>query len=397
MNSRQATTGHGLARRSGGRSGAVRYGPVHAPAPVLEPDVAFAGLTTLGVGGPARYLAQPRSVPELIGVLALARRRGLAVFVLGGGSNLLVSDAGFDGLVIRYGGAQLSLEPMSGGSSKTGEMLRVQAGAGLSWDRLVARTVAAGVGGIECLSGIPGAVGGAPIQNIGAYGQEVSEHLTAVHVIECASGRARCLSAVDCEFGYRRSRFQHEWRGRYVVTGVELQLPRTTRATLRYDALIQRFASASPPTPAAVREAVLAIRRDKSMLLEPGDPNRRSAGSFFVNPQVPAGEAERLAKGARTQSVVGPPPRHVQANGRVKLSAAWLIEAAGFRRGTRRGRVGLSSRHALALINLGGATATELLGFAREIRGRVRERFGITLTPEPTLLGFAEDVDSLFD
>jgi UDP-N-acetylmuramate dehydrogenase len=345
--------------------------------PPIEEDVPLSGLTTLGVGGPARRLARCRTADELTALLAWAGERQLEVFVLGGGSNLLAADAGFDGLVVELADDRVELVEQAAG-------VLVRAAAGADWDGLVARTVAAGLGGLECLSGIPGRVGAAPIQNVGAYGQEVSQTLAGVAVVELATGESRFLRAEDCGLGYRRSHFKGRWRGRYAVTRVDFLLAPAAAGTVRYPDLERRFPAGSRPGLGEVRAAVLDVRRGKSMVLDPGDPNRRSAGSFFVNPVVPAARAAELQRRSAE-----PMPAFPAGNGEVKLSAAWLIEQAGFRRGLRRGRAGLSSRHVLALINRGGATAAELVALAAEVRAGVERCFGIRLRPEPVLLGFA--------
>ncbi len=353
----------------------------------MTEDVPLAGLTTLGVGGPARYLARCRSAASLAEVLDRARRRALPVVLLGGGSNLLASDAGFPGIAIQL--ADESIEVVEAGDGA----VRVRAAAGVDWDALVARTVAAGLAGLECLSGIPGKVGAAPIQNVGAYGQEVAEAIRAVEVVEIATGKRRVLPGSECGFAYRHSHFKGPWRGRYAVVGVEFLLPRRRWGTVRYAELRRRFTSSRPGLE-EVRRAVLAIRRSKSMVLDPGDPNRRSAGSFFVNPVVSAAAAEEVR--ACCPGVTGRPmPEFPAGDGQTKLSAAWLIEEAGFERGERRGRAGISSRHSLALVNRGGATAAEIVALAAAVRRRVREVSGVTLEPEPVFLGFKEDVATL--
>ncbi|MEE8522491.1 MAG: UDP-N-acetylmuramate dehydrogenase [Thermoanaerobaculia bacterium] len=352
--------------------------------PPIEENVPLSELTTLGVGGPACYLACCRTGGELAALLAWARERDLEVFILGGGSNVLVSDAGFDGLVV-----QLIDETVE--FVEQGEGVLVRAAAGADWDGLVARAVAVGLGGIECLSGIPGRVGAAPIQNVGAYGQEVSQTIEGVEVVELETGESQRLTAAECGFDYRYSHFKGRWRGRYAVTRVDFLLSLATAGAVKYSDLARRFAAGSPPTLRQVRDAVLEIRRAKSMILDADDPNRRSAGSFFVNPVVTAARVEELR-----QSVQGSMPAFPAGRGRVKLSAAWLIEQAGFRRGLRRGRAGLSSRHVLALINRGGATARELVALAAEVQAGVEQTFGIRLRPEPVFLGFAGD-DPLAD
>jgi len=365
------------------------------PLPVAE-AIALASLTTLGVGGPARYLARCSNARELIDCLAVARDRGLETFLLGGGSNLLVADRGFDGLVVRLTDETLIFEPAAG-------KVLVRAGAGMEWDRLVERTAAADLGGLECLSGIPGRVGAAPIQNIGAYGQEVSETIAAVHAVALATGERRSLPGADCGFGYRHSHFKGRWRDRYAVVGVDFLLERRREGAVRYPDLRRRFedreGTGAVPTLTEVREAVLAIRRGKSMVLDPADPNRRSAGSFFVNPTVTPEVAREVRE--RLEPPGAEPadrmPAFPAAGGRVKIAAAWLIERAGFPRGYRLGRAAISTRHALALVNTGRATAAEIVALASRIRRGVRDACGVRLEPEPVFLGFDAGVDELLD
>jgi len=345
--------------------------------------VRFASLTTLEVGGPIRTLRRCATVAELQEALADARDAGSPVFVLGGGSNLLVSDDGWDGVVVQVDDTSLVFEEEDDGG------VLVRAGAGLDWDRLVAAAVDSDLAGLECLSGIPGRVGAAPIQNVGAYGQEVAGTIEAVEVVDLATGELRRLAAADCGFAYRQSRFKNEWRGRYAVVRVDFRLRRGAPGAVRYPELERRFAGTSPSL-AEIRAAVLDIRRSKSMVLDPGDPNRRSAGSFFVNPVVSETQAAAVRERLGDPAMPAYP-----AEGGVKLSAAWLIERAGFRRGDRRGRAGISSRHALALVNLGGATAAEIVSLASEIRKKVREASGVTLVPEPVFLGFRDELDVL--
>lgn len=351
----------------------------------LRRDVPLAPLTTLGVGGPARWFLEAPDADTLAAGLRWARDRGLPVFVLGGGSNLLVADRGFPGLVIRVDVRGVEV-------AETGGEIVVEAGAGEVWDALVARCVAAGWAGVECLSGIPGRVGAAPIQNIGAYGQEIGEVLEAVTVLDAETGRVRELDRAACAFGYRTSVFKTTAAGRYVVLGVRLRLRPGGAPTVRYAELARRLDGAAP-TLEAVRRAVLALRRGKGMVIDaetpPSDPDRRSAGSFFLNPVVPAALADEIAARA-----ADPMPRWPAGDGRVKLSAAWLIERAGFRKGHARGAVGLSTRHALALVNRGG-TAADLVALAAEIRRAVAAAFGVTLHPEPVFVGFDAPADAL--
>ena len=353
---------------------------------LLREAVPLSGLTTLEIGGPARFLACPETPSELCEVLARADRLGLPVYPLGEGSNLVASDEGFEGMLVQSADRSLRFE-----ASVDGEV-RVRAGAGVSWDDLVARAVEEGLAGLECLSGIPGRVGASPIQNVGAYGQEVAEPLRRVEVLDLRSGQVLALPREACGFGYRTSHFKVAWRGRYLVTAVEFGLSPGGQATLRYGDLTRYFGMGpgDPPPPLAeVRRAVLEVRRSKSMTRDPEDPNRRSAGSFFTNPVVPEAQALRLL--ALEPGI----PAHPAGPGQRKLSAAWLIEHAGFPKGHVRGRVGLSTNHVLALVNLGGATARELLALAGEIRRGVSARFGVALEPEPNLLGFREPLEDL--
>lgn len=344
----------------------------------------LAPFTTLGMGGPARFLVEVRSEREADEAAGWAGERGLPLRVLGGGSNLVVADAGVDGLVLRM--ACRGVHVVREG----GEVL-LTAGAGEPWDELVARCVGEGWQGIECLSGIPGTVGATPIQNVGAYGQEAGETIREVHVLDRRAGLCRALPADECAFLYRDSVFRRE-PGRFLVLAVTFVLRPGGAPVLRYGELERAVAARrAAPTLQAVREAVLALRCGKSMVVDPDDPCSRSVGSFFVNPVVDPPEADRVAGVAAKQGlaeVASAMPRHLAADGRVKLPAAWLIERAGFPRGTRRGAVGVSPHHALALVHHGGGTAAELVALARDIRVAVRARFGLDLHPEPVFWGF---------
>jgi UDP-N-acetylmuramate dehydrogenase len=347
----------------------------------VRSDVPLAPLTTLELGGPARYFVRAEDEATVVEALRWAEERGLAMFLLGGGSNLVVGDAGFDGLVVQV--APDGLEFRSGGS----EVL-VVAGAGQPWDALVAEAVARDLAGVECLAGIPGLVGATPIQNVGAYGQEVSETIRSVRALDRLTGTISELPPEACGFGYRDSAFKRA-PDRHVVLAVTFALRPGGEPALRYPELRDALAGHRPSL-AQVRETVLALRRRKSMVIDPADENRRSAGSFFMNPVVPPALADRvvgqaLAEGLATAAVQV--PRFPAAGGQVKLAAGWLIERAGLARGHRRGPVGISSRHALALVHHGGGTTAELLALAREVRDTVEARFGVRLVPEPTLLG----------
>jgi UDP-N-acetylmuramate dehydrogenase len=356
-----------------------------AAANLIQENVPLAPLTTLGVGGAARFFAELRAEHEWPEALAFARQRCLPVFVLGGGSNLVVADKGFDGLVVRI--ALRGIE-----SHVEGDLAQLSVAAGEEWDAIVAYCGGRNWAGFECLSGIPGSVGGTPVQNVGAYGQEVSETITTVRAYDRTTDQIVELTNTECQFSYRRSLFNTIARERYVVLRVTYVLRVNGVPALRYPDVQQYFAaSASAPTLAAVREAVLAIRRRKAMVLDPHDPDTRSAGSFFKNPIISPEQFAALETNARVAGIVRADetiPRYVAEAGQVKVPAAWLIERAGFARGYTRGRVGLSNKHTLALINRGGARASEVVELMREIQGRVQERFALQLVPEPVLLGF---------
>ena len=340
-----------------------------------ELDVPLAGLTTLQVGGPARRLVRAGSEEELAEALAQAAEE--PVLLLAGGSNVVVADAGWPGTVIRLELGGTRFEEAGDGR------VRVVAGAGEPWDELVAACVSRGLAGVECLAGIPGSTGATPIQNVGAYGQEVAQTVAWVRVWDRDRGEARTLSPAACGFAYRASVLKHQ--DRLVVLEVAFDLePGGRGAPVAYGELARALEVevGARPEAAAAREAVLALRRAKGMVVDPDDPDSVSAGSFFTNPILDAEAWEALVARAPER-----PPEYPGAHGTVKTSAAWLIERAGFSRGYRRGRVGLSDKHTLALTNRGGATTEELLGLAREIRDGVREAFGVTLVPEPVLVG----------
>ena len=311
-------------------------------------------------------------------MLFRSKEKDLPIFVLGGGSNLLVADTGFPGLVIKIGvnGIEWMHED---------HRTIVRAGAGEEWDRLVALCVERGLAGIECLSGIPGSVGGTPVQNVGAYGQEVSEVLVSVRAYDRDADRVIELSRDDCRFTYRTSLFNTVAKDRYVVLQVTYSLTKGGAVSLRYPDVQREFEGRTgSPTLAEVRAAVRRIRARKAMLLVEGDPDCLSAGSFFKNPIVTEEEFATL------QSITGPTvPQYPAIQGKVKTAAAWLIERAGFAKGYSLGPVGLSTKHTLAVVNKGGATANDVLRLAREIRAGVRDRFGIELTPEPVLVGLS--------
>jgi UDP-N-acetylmuramate dehydrogenase len=341
--------------------------------------VRLAPYTTLRVGGAARRFVAAETADELVAIVAGADRAGEPVLVLGGGSNVVIADAGFDGLVVRVAsrGADVVAD---------GERVLVTVQAGEDWDALVARAVAEGWAGIECLSGIPGLVGSTPIQNVGAYGQDVSQTITSVRAYDRRTGEVRELTAAECAFTYRHSAFKDEL-GRHVVLAVTYALPVSgLSGPVAYRELADRLGVAmGDRVPAEeAREAVLALRRSKGMVLDDGDPDTVSAGSFFTNPILDAAEAAELERRAPGF------PRWELPDGRVKAPAAWLIEQAGFEKGYRRGPVRISTKHPLAMTNPGGAGGAEdLLALAREVRDGVAEKFGVVLVNEPVMVGCA--------
>jgi len=345
----------------------------------LRERVPLAPLTTLGVGGTARWFVEAADEATVLEAHAWARARGVALRILGGGSNVVVADGGVDALVVRLGLRGVQTRPAR-------ESIEVTAAAGERWDAFVATSVERDWAGLECLSGIPGLVGATPIQNVGAYGQEVSDTVTAVRALDTKRGEIATVPASECGFTYRDSAFKQDVPGRWVVLAVTYRLRPGGAPTLGYADVARHLAEQGIAAPSLrdVRQAVLAIRRGKSMVLDrPDDPNRRSCGSFFVNPIVEAGAVATVL--ARTEDAAM--PRWPQPDGRVKLSAAWLIERAGFARGARRGPVGLSTKHTLAIVAHDDARAADVLAFARHIQDGVLARFGVQLTPEPVLWG----------
>ena len=343
---------------------------------ILE-NISLAAFTTFGIGGPARWFAEAATEAEIAEASEWARERGVPLFVLGGGSNVLVADEGFPGLVLHVG---------MKGIDRDGELFRVAAGE--NWKNCVQQTIGANCAGMECLAGIPGTVGGTPVQNVGAYGQEAASIIERVRAFDLKTRQFVEFSNADCGFAYRTSRFNSTDRGRYIVTRVDYRLRENGAPLIEYQDLKAHFADwATAPTLAETADAVRSIRRRKGMLLVDGDPDCRSAGSFFKNPSVTEEVAERVRKIA---AGAGVPLRAFPAEGGlVKIPAAWLIEQAGFAKGYARGAAGISSRHTLALVNRGGATAKEILALAGKISEAVEARFGIRLEMEPEMVGFA--------
>lgn len=339
--------------------------------------MSLAPFTTLEIGGESRFFCEIRSEDELVAAVKEARRSSLPLFVLGGGSNLVVSDKGFDGLTLRIG--LTGIDEMSEG----GHVL-VRAAAGEDWDGLVRYAVDRGYAGIECLAGIPGSVGGTPVQNVGAYGQEVSTTIVRVRAFDLANDMFVELDGQACGFSYRSSIFNGETRGRYIVVSVIYRLLPGGEPALRYADLKKYFVGKTPAL-REVYEGVREIRAGKGMLAGQGGVDGRSAGSFFKNPVVPVEAIARIAgqAGCGADEV----PQYPAEPGKVKLPAAWLVERAGFHKGFQMGRVGISTRHTLALVNLGGATAAELIALRDVVVVGVEQRFGVRLQQEPVQLG----------
>ena len=337
----------------------------------IERNVPLGLLTTIGIGGPAKYFVRATTVDEVREVVAWAADQGQELFVLGGGSNLVIADEGFDGVVMQIALRGITVES----EDPTSVIVRVAAGEW--WDDFVAMAVANGWAGVECLSGIPGSTGATPIQNVGAYGQEVSETIIRVEVLERDTSRVVTLTNWDCVFSYRNSVFKSAAKDHYVVLGVTFRLAPNGKPAVRYPEL-QKLVGEHSSLP-EVRNAVIAVRRRKAMVIDPADPDTRSDGSFFMNPVIARAEFDRLAHRDM--------PNYPSGD-QVKLSAAWLIEHAGFHKGSTFGNVGLSSKHTLAIVNRGGGTAREVVELMRLIQTKVREEFGVELYPEPNFIGF---------
>jgi UDP-N-acetylmuramate dehydrogenase len=355
---------------------------------LIEENKPLAPFTTFGIGGPARWFVEAASEEEIAEAAAWAKKHSAKLFVLGGGSNLLVSDAGFDGLVLRVALRGISAQDATTPSGQT----IYQAAAGEEWDHFVAFSTEAGCAGIECLAGIPGTVGGTPVQNVGAYGQEVASAIVRVRAFDLQSHTFVEFAAAECGFAYRRSRFNSTDRGRYIVTRVDYRLNPGGAPTVRYAdlqrALAERGAESGEPSLTEVAAAVRRVRQSKGMLLVDGDPDCRSAGSFFKNPVVSEEQLRQIAALSAKEPPRFPAGPDAENQGRVKVPAAWLIEQAGFSKGYTLGAAAISSRHTLALVNLGAAKAADVLALAEQITAAVEVRFGLRLEMEPVLVGF---------
>lgn len=344
----------------------------------IQQDVSLAPYTTFRIGGPARFFCDIPTEAALLEALRFARERNLPTFVLGGGSNLLVSDSGFDGLVLHIAIDQ-PVQAIAGD-----RYIDYVVTAGTDWNAFVHTVCEQGISGIECLAGIPGSVGGTPVQNVGAYGQEVADTISNVRVLDLETTAFADLSPKQCGFSYRRSIFNTTHRNCYIVTAVTFRFDRMASPNISYADLKRHFAD-QIPTPLDVYNAVRSIRHSKGMLIVKGEPDCRSAGSFFKNPIVPESTLTGIA--AKLGSPEDKIPHWPAGRGHVKLAAAWLLERAGFPKGFHLGNAGISSRHTLALINRGNATAAEIAALRDTIQQKVMASFGIQLEQEPVQLG----------
>ncbi len=350
----------------------------------IQENVSLAPLTTLKIGGNARFFVRAENEEQVIEAFKFAKRNSFELFILGGGSNILISDKGFDGLVLQIAIKGIFLE------NESSEKITVTAGAGEDWDKFVEFCIEKNLQGIECLSGIPGFVGGTPVQNVGAYGQEVSETIVSVRCLDRKTGEIIELSNTECKFAYRTSIFNTTDKERFIVLAVKYDLYVDGNPKIAYPDLQKSFAE-KIPTLKEIRETVLAIRSEKSMVINENDLNSRSAGSFFKNPIVSTKVFQTVEEKARTLKLIEENeklPNYPVDGENVKIPAAWLIENSGFYKGYTRGNAGLSTNHALAITNRQNATAAEILGLKNEIQNKVNQNFGIFLTPEPIFVGF---------
>ena len=346
----------------------------------IQENIPLAPLTTLQVGGAARYFAAAASEAEVHEGTQFAKSKQLPLVILGGGSNLVVADSGWPGFVLRVAIGGITRQ-------STDDTALFSVGAGVGWDDFVAQAVAGNCAGVECLSGIPGSVGGTPVQNVGAYGQEVSDTIESVRALDLQQGRIVVLSNEACCFRYRTSIFNTTERGRHIILQVSYRLKQGTAPSLRYADLKQHFSSwTTPPSLSDVREAVRQIRRSKGMLIVAGDDDCRSAGSFFKNPVLSEPQFQDLRRRAEVRGLEIPSYPALAAQH--KVSAAWLVEHSGFSKGYTLGPARISSKHALALVNCGQASATDILGLKEQIQNQVQESWGILLDPEPVFVGF---------
>ena len=354
---------------------------------VFSLNVPLAPMTTLKVGGPAKYFAEIRTEEEAQEAFRFAREKDLPVFVLGGGSNVVISDTGFPGLVLRN-----ELKGFREEGEADGKVL-VAAASGEDWDALVVYAVARDLQGIENMSGVPGTVGSAPVQNVACYGQSVSEVIREVRGVDMRTGERKVWSNEECRFRYRDSRFRSEEPGRYFVTEVVVALAPGGKVNLSSYQDVAKYAESLDHAPSLteVRRAILAIRAKKGMTVLPEHEVFQSVGSFFKNPAVSRELFEKTRIKIETEGGPGCEGNWFWEQGdKVKMAAACLLERSGFPKGQALGKVGISPKHSLAVVNLGGATAAEVAGFVKSVRAAVREKFGVELEPEAEAVGFAE-------
>jgi UDP-N-acetylmuramate dehydrogenase len=352
---------------------------------ILE-NIKLSPFTTIGVGGYARYFIEVNTIKEALEAINFAKDKKLKIFILGNGSNIVVKDEGFDGVVIHNKIPGFFYKQISD------KKIKLSLGSGEFWDRVVEKSVRLGFSGIENLSGVPGSVGGAVVQNISCYGQTLEEKVISVEAIDILSGKIKKFSKKECGFGYRDSVFRSKFYGMFFITKLELELNKDSdfKPVLIYPDVSNYFKNwEKPPTLSDVRNAILEIRARKGMLILDGSPSYRSVGSFFKNPIVREEKFEEIKKRAKNQGIdIDYPPiwYWYESNGMVKISAARLLEAAGFKKGFIFGNVGISPRHSLSIINLGDASAKEILDFSDKIRLEVFEKFGIELEPEAQII-----------
>jgi UDP-N-acetylmuramate dehydrogenase len=352
----------------------------------IQENIPLAPLTTLQVGGSARYFAEVRREDEAQEAAQLAKTRRLPLFILGGGSNLVVADSGWPGLVLK-----IAIGGITASNTNDGNAVLFSVGAGVPWDDFVAQAVVQNCAGVECLSGIPGSVGGTPIQNVGAYGQEVSDTVESVRALDLTTDRIVVLPKPACRFRYRSSTFNSTERGRYIILRVNYRLKRGGAPSLKYADLQKYFAEhfparKTPPSLAEVRAAVREIRRSKGMLIVPGDADCHSAGSFFKNPVLSEAQFRELTASAAAKGLEI--PSYPALDAQRKVSAAWLVEHSGFAKGYAMGAAGISHKHALALINRGEAKASDIVVLQEALQQGVEKEWGVRLESEPVFVGF---------
>ena len=350
----------------------------------VQEDILLAPFTTFKIGGKARLFTEATSEGEIVDAIKFADENEIDAFILGGGSNILVSDEGFDGLVLKIASKGVSI------LEETDGKVLVHANAGEDWDEFVEFCVSKNLAGLECLSGIPGLVGGTPIQNVGAYGQEVSETIVSVRVYDRKSKHILELSNEECGFEYRKSIFNTKQTNRFVVLSVDYLLTKNGKPKLVYSDLINYFAD-SLPTLAETRKVVKSIRESKGMLVRQGGLDSQSAGSFFKNPIVDNDTFIQISKIAKTLKIIREDenvPSYKLVGDKHKIPAAWLIEKSGFHKGYQNGNAGLSTCHTLALTNRGDAKAKDILELKEEIQAKIKDLFAIELNPEPNFVGF---------